>query len=69
LDSQEGRTLAVKLAFVAMSGLSAGAHAMIQAPRHREKRAGGSGISVVLGSISLVAALLAALYGVVIANA
>jgi putative copper export protein len=69
LDSQEGRTLVVKLGFVAVSGLAAGAHAVIQAPRHREEGADGFGVSALLGSISLVAALLAALYGVVIANA
>jgi putative copper export protein len=67
-DNAEGRTLVVKLGFVALSGLAAGVHALVQAPRGRE--AGGSPLaSAVLGSLSLVAALLAALYGVAIARA
>lgn len=68
LDSAAGRTLTIKLAFVALSGIAAGAHSVLQAPRQR----GGDGSvvgSAVLGSISLVAALLAALYGVAIAGA
>lgn len=65
-ESPAGRTLVIKLGFVAVSGLAAGVHAV--PPRRRE--AGGSVVgSAVLGSISLVAALLAALYGVAIARA
>ncbi len=68
LDSPTGRTLAVKLAFVALSGLAAGVHAFFQAPHRRP--AGGSALgSAVLGSVSLIAALLAALYGVAIGHA
>lgn len=68
LDSPAGRTLAVKLALVALSGLSAGVHSFLQAPRRTAT--GGSAVgSAVLGSISLIAALLAALYGVAIAGA
>ncbi len=67
-DSPTGRTLVVKLAFVALSGLAAGVHALLHAAPRRD--AGGSAVgSAVLGSISLVAALLAALYGVAIARA
>lgn len=66
-DSPTGRTLVIKLALVALSGLAAGVHAVVQAPRRRD--AGSSAIgSAVLGSVSLVAALLAALYGVAIAR-
>jgi putative copper export protein len=68
LDSPAGRTLVVKLVLVALSGLAAGVHSFLQAPRRHTT--GGSAVgSAVLGSISLIAALLAALYGVTIANA
>ncbi|MHB8488649.1 MAG: CopD family protein [Candidatus Dormibacteria bacterium] len=68
LDSPAGRTLVVKLGLVALSGLTAGVHAVLQAPR-RGNASGGSAVgSAVLGSISLGAALLAALYGVAIAG-
>jgi putative copper export protein len=68
LDSSAGRTLVVKLALVALSGFAAGVHSFLQAPRGHA--AGGSAVgSAVLGSISLIAALLAALYGVAIAGA
>ncbi|HEY6468845.1 MAG TPA: CopD family protein [Candidatus Dormibacteraeota bacterium] len=67
-DSPDGRTLVVKLGFVALSGLAAGVHALLQAPLGRHT--GGSRlVSSVLGSLSLVAALIAALYGVAIARA
>jgi putative copper export protein len=69
LDSSAGRTMIVKLGFVVLSGLAAGVHSFLQAPR-RGHATGDSAIgSAVLGSISLIAALLAALYGVVIAGA
>jgi putative copper export protein len=68
LDSSAGRTLVVKLTLVALSGLAAGAHSFLQAPRGHAT--GGSAVgSAALGSISLIAALLAALYGVAIAGA
>lgn len=67
LDSPTGRTLLVKLVLVALSGLAAGVHSFLQAPRGHA--AGGSAVgSAALGSISLIAALLAALYGVALAN-
>jgi putative copper export protein len=68
LSTPAGRTLLVKIGFVAVSGLAAGAHSLIQAPRRREGRAGGAVSSAVFGSVSLVSAVLAALYGVVIAG-
>ena len=64
-----GRTLVTKLGFVALSGLAAGVHAFLQAPR--AGRRGGppsAATSAVLGSVSLLAAVVAALYGVVIAG-
>jgi putative copper export protein len=68
-DSPAGRTLVIKLAFVALSGVAAGVHVVVQAPRRRHAGSSAVGWSAVLGSISLVAALLAALYGVAIARA
>lgn len=68
-DSPAGRTLAVKLGLVAVSGLAAGAHALLQAPRRDDRAHGRPVASAVLGSISLLTAILAALYGVAIANA
>jgi len=65
LDSSAGRTLVVKLVLVALSGL----HSFLQAPRRGYAKDGSAVGSAVLGSISLVAALLAALYGVAIAGA
>jgi putative copper export protein len=68
LDSSAGRTLVVKLVLVVLSGLAAGVHSFLQAPRRHAT--GGSAVgSAVLGSMSLIAALLAALYGVAIAGA
>jgi putative copper export protein len=69
LDSSAGRTLVVKLVLVALSGLAAGVHSFLQAPRRGHASDGSAVGSAVLGSISLVAALLAALYGVAIAGA
>jgi putative copper export protein len=68
-DSPPGRTLAVKLGLVAVSGLAAGVHAFLQAPQRSEQVAGRPVASAVLGSVSLLTAVLAALYGVVIASA
>jgi putative copper export protein len=69
LDSPAGRTLVVKLVLVALSGIAASVHSFLQAPR-RGRASGGSAVgSAVLGSISLIAALLAALYGVALAGA
>ncbi len=63
-----GRTLAVKLGFVALSGVAAAVHAFLQAPRARRGAAPSAATSAVLGSLSLLAAVVAALYGVVIAG-
>jgi putative copper export protein len=69
LDSAAGRTLVVKLLLVGFSGLAAGVHSFLHAPG-RERATGGPAVgSAVLASISLIAALLAALYGVAIAGA
>jgi putative copper export protein len=69
LDSAVGRTLAVKLGFVGLSGLAAAVHAFLQAPRRSADATSRPVASALLGSISLLAALVAALYGVAIANA
>lgn len=63
LDSAPGRTLAVKLGLVAVSGGAAAVHAFVQAPRGRS-----AAWSAGLGSLSLLAAVAAALYGVAIAQ-
>lgn len=63
LDSAAGRTLAVKLGLVALSGAAAAVHAFVQAPRGR-----GAAWSASLGGLSLLAAVTAALYGVAIAQ-
>ena len=63
LDSAAGRTLAVKLGLVALSGAAAALHAFVQAPRGRS-----AAWSAGLGSVSLLAAVVAALYGVTIAQ-
>jgi putative copper export protein len=64
-----GRTLVLKLGLVALSGMAAALHALVVAPRvatstGRAPRLASAG----LGALSLLAALLAALYGVVIAE-
>lgn len=63
-----GRTLVTKLGFVAVSGAAAAVHAFLQAPRSRGGVAPSAATSAVLGSVSLLAAVVAALYGVVIAG-
>ncbi|HZS14043.1 MAG TPA: CopD family protein [Candidatus Dormibacteraeota bacterium] len=63
LDSAAGRTLTVKLGLVALSGAAAAVHAFVQAPRRRSAM-----WSATLGSLSLLAAVVAALYGVAIAG-
>jgi len=52
---------------VALSGLAAATHAFLQAPRAAGSRSGAI-TSAVLGSVSLLAAVIAALYGVAIAG-
>jgi putative copper export protein len=69
LASARGRTLAVKLGLVAVSGLAAGVHAFLQAPRRSDQAAVRPVASATLGSVSLLTAVLAALYGVAIASA
>jgi hypothetical protein len=64
-----GRTLLLKLGFVLISGSAAAVHALIQAPRARSAAAVHPVASAVLGSISLLAAIAATLFGVVIAQA
>jgi len=63
-----GRTLVTKLGFVALSGLAAAVHAFLQAPRAGQGGQPSAATSAVLGSVSLLAAVVAALYGVVIAG-
>jgi putative copper export protein len=64
LGSAQGRTLAIKLGLVAVSGAAAALHAFVQAPRGRSAM-----WSATLGSLSLASAAAAALYGVAIASA
>lgn len=64
-STEEGRTLLVKLGLVALSGAAAAVHALIQAPRARAR---GALLTALLGSLSLLAAVAAALLGVVIAG-
>jgi len=54
---------------VALSGLAAGIHSFLQAPGRDDATTGRPVASALLGSISLLAAVLAALFGVVIADA
>jgi hypothetical protein len=60
LDTAAGRTLGVKLLFVLVSGVGALAHALTPS-RWRNARLAG-----VLGGVSLLGAVVAALYGVVL---
>lgn len=69
-DSSQGKELTVKLGFVFLSGASAAVHSFIQGPRQRARRQGRpvSRATRVLGGVTLLSALMAALYGVVIAQ-
>lgn len=68
-DTPRGRTLSLKLVFVLISGLAAAGHAHVVAPRAgRSRSSGARAASGVLGALSLMAALAAALYGVLIAE-
>ena len=69
LESPAGRTLVVKLGLVGLSGLAAGVHALVQAPRAGAEVAARPWASALLGAVSLLAAVGAALFGVAIANA
>jgi putative copper export protein len=63
-----GRTLLLKLGFVALSGAAAAIHAVVVAPRAASAPSAATrSLSAVLGFLSLAAAALAALYGVIIA--
>ncbi|TMC48444.1 MAG: CopD family protein [Chloroflexi bacterium] len=63
-----GRTLAAKLGLVALSGAAAAMHAFLQAPALRRRKASTPrpAASALLGLLSVTAAILAALLGVVI---
>jgi len=71
-----GRTLEFKLFFVMISGTTAALHAFVVGPRVSRTRASGTPgglltsptLSGILGGVSFLTALLAALYGVVIAE-
>ena len=62
-----GRTLTLKLCFVAVSGIAAGLHSLVVGPRVSTRS--GRTLNGALGGISLLTAMVAALYGVVIAEA
>jgi putative copper export protein len=66
VGSPTGRTLLIKLGFVVVSGAAAAVHAFVVAPRRG--RASRPALSAVLGSVSVLAAAVAALFGVVIAQ-
>lgn len=66
--SSQGRVLITKLGFVALSGAAAALHAFLQAPRDARGASQHSALaSATLGSLSFLAAVVAALFGVVIA--
>lgn len=67
VSSPTGRTLLVKLGFVVLSGGAAALHAFLLAP-HRRGDTARPYQSAILGSVSVLAAVIAALYGVVIAQ-
>jgi putative copper export protein len=65
-----GRTLTVKLAFVAVSGVAAATHAFVVGPRATSRPSRVTrAMSGILGALSLIAAMAAALYGVILAQA
>jgi putative copper export protein len=68
-DNPAGRTLSVKLGLVLVSGAAAAVHALLQAPKASRRAQSSPVTSAVLGSVSLLAALGAAFFGVDIANA
>lgn len=61
-----GRTLAVKLGLVAASGIATAAHVLHESRRRRNGIPPSGRVPAVLGSIGLLSALGAALYGVVL---
>lgn len=64
-----GRTLSLKLAFVILSGICAGVHAYYLGPRAgREPSHRARAISGAFAGVGLLAAMAAALFGVVIAQ-
>jgi putative copper export protein len=66
--SARGRTLVLKLGFVVLSGAAAAVHAVFVAPRAASAPSAVTrSLSAALGFLSLLAAALAALYGVMIA--
>lgn len=67
VSSPTGKTLLVKLGFVVLSGAAAAVHAFILAPRRKHDAARPT-VSALLGSVSVLAAVVAALHGVVIAQ-
>jgi putative copper export protein len=69
-DTPTGRTLTVKLVFVAASGGAAAIHAFVMGPRASSRPSRRTRItSAVLGVLSLLAAMAAALYGVILVQA
>jgi putative copper export protein len=65
-----GRTLSLKLGFVLLSGVAAAVHAYVVGPRiRRSPTTTLRALSGVLGALALLAAVVAALYGVIIAEA
>lgn len=62
LATAAGRTLGVKLLFVLLSGATALAHSLTPAPRRSAR------LAAALGGTSLLSAVMAALFGVVIAG-
>lgn len=68
-DNPAGRTLSVKLGLVLVSGAAAAVHAVLQAPKASHRAQSSPVASALLGSVSLLAALGAAFFGVDIANA
>ena len=68
-STPRGRTLELKLAFVFLSGLAAALHAFVVGPRASAGLRWARPMSGLLGALSLLAAMAAALYGVLIAEA
>ncbi len=69
MNSATGRTLIFKLVLAALSGLAAGVHSFVVGPRAARSQAKGlRALNGILGAVSFLAALGAALYGVTIAE-